>query len=106
MKLRYTPQAISDIQEIKLYIKNTLHNPTAARRISKMILATCSSLKTFPKMGTSIESLTGLETDLRILTCENWIAVYRVEDGPGIISVARVIDARLDYMRVLFGEIV
>ena len=32
MKLRYTPETISDLQEIKRYIKNNLHNPTAALR--------------------------------------------------------------------------
>lgn len=104
MKLRYTPEAISDLQEIKRYIKNTLHNPTAALRISKAILAACSSLKSFPKMGMSIESKAGFETDLRMLTCENWVAAYRIEDESGMISVARIMDARQDYMRILFGE--
>ena len=105
MKLRYTPEAISDLQEIKRYIKNTLHNPTAALRISRMILDACSSLKAFPKMGMSIESKTEVETDLRMLICENWVAVYRIEDESGMISVARIIDARQDYMRILFGKI-
>lgn len=105
MKLRYTPEAISDLQEIKRYIKNTLHNPTAALRISKAMLDACSSLKSFPKMGMSIESKTGFETDLRMLTCENWVAVYRIEDESGMISIARIIDARQDYMRILFGEL-
>lgn len=104
MKLRYTPEAISDLQEIKCYIKNTLHNPTAALRMSKAILAACSSLKLFPKMGMSIESKAGFETDLRMLTCENWVAVYRIKDESGMISVARIMDARQDYMRILFGE--
>lgn len=105
MKLRYTPEAVSDLQEIKRYIKNTLHNPTAALRISKAILAACSSLKSFPKMGMSIKSKTGFETDLRMLICESWVAVYRIEDESGMISVARIMDARQDYMRILFGEV-
>ena len=105
MKLRYTPEAISDLQEIKSYIKSTLYNPTAALRISKAILAACSSLKSFPKMGMSIKSKTGFETDLRMLICESWVAVYRIEDESGMISVARIMDARQDYMRILFGEV-
>lgn len=105
MKLRYTPEAISDIQEIKRYIQHTLHNPTAAARIAKAILDTCSSLKTFPQMGMSVQSKTGFETDLRMLPCENWIAVYRIEPDSDAVSVARIIDGRQDYMRILFGEI-
>lgn len=104
MNLNYTPEAISDLQEIKRYIKNTLRNPTAAMRISKAILAACSSLKSFPRTGISIETKTGFETDLRILVCENWIAVYRIEDESGTISVARIVDARQDYMHILFGK--
>ena len=104
MKLNYTPEAISAIQEIRRYIKNILHNPTAAKRISKAILFACSSLKSFPEMGISIESKTGFETDLRMLICENWIAVYRIENESSVISVARILDARQDYMRILFGE--
>ena len=105
MKLNYTPEAISDIQEIRCYIKNILHNPTAAKRISKAILSACSSLKSFPEMGISIENKTGFETDLRMLICENWIAVYRIENESSVISVARILYARQDYMRILFGEI-
>ena len=105
MKLHYTPEAISDIQEIKRYIQHTLHNPTAAARISKAILDICSSLKTFPKMGMSVQSKTGFETDLRMLPCENWIAVYRVDPDSDVVSIARIIDGRQDYMRILFGEL-
>lgn len=104
MRLNYTPEAISDIQNIRHYIKHTLRNPTAAARISKAILDACSSLKTFPKMGVSIEGRTGFETDLRMLPCENWIAVYRVEPDSDVVSVARIIDGRQDYMRILFGD--
>lgn len=104
MKQRYTPDAISDLRAIQRYVKNNLHNPTAALRISKEILAACSSLKEFPKMGVSIESKTGVETDLRMLVCEKWVVVYRIEDAQGIISVARVLDGRQDYMRILFHE--
>ena len=104
MKLRYTPEAISDLREIQRYIKSTLHNPTAALRISKAILATCSSLEEFPKMGVSIVSKTGFETDLRMLVCEKWVVVYRIEAAQGVISIARVLDGRQDYMRLLLHE--
>ena len=104
MRLNYTPEAISDIQEIRRYIGHTLRNPTAAARISKAILDACSSLKAFPKMGVSIEGRIGFKTDLRMLACENWIAVYRIEPDSDVVSIARIIDGRQDYMRILFGD--
>lgn len=104
MRLSYTPEAIADIQEIKYYIEKVLRNPTAADRISKVILDACSSLKAFPKLGASVEGRTGFETDLRMLTCENWIAIYRIEDGSDTVFISRIIDGRQDYMRILFSE--
>ncbi len=102
MKLKYTPEAISDLQEIKHYIKTTLHNPAAANRISKGILDACAALKTFPEMGVSLEAKTGLETNLRMLVYENQLAVYRVDADT--VSVARIINGRQDYIRILFGD--
>ncbi len=79
MKLRYTPESLCDLQEIKRYIKSELHNPTAASRITKAILDGCVQLKQFPEMGVSIGAKTGYETDLRMLVVEGYIALYRIE---------------------------
>lgn len=103
MKLRYTPEAISDLQNIKSYIGTNLRNPGAANRITKMILDQCASLKRFPRAGVGLSALTGYETDVRMLVCENYLALYRIDAET--VSVARIINARQDYMRILFrGE--
>ena len=98
MKLRYTPESLCDLQEIKRYIKSELHNPTAASRITKAILDGCAQLKQFPKMGVSIGAKTGYETDLRMLVVESCIETETV-------SVGRIINARQDYIRILLGEV-
>lgn len=105
MKLRYTPEAISDLRAIRDYIQTNLHNPTAAKRISKAVLDACSALKQFPEMGISIEAKTGFETNLRMLVCESHIAVYRIETETDTVSIARIINARQDYIRLLFGDL-
>lgn len=102
MKLRYTPEAIADLQEIKQYMKDALRNSQAADRITKMILDGCAQLKMFPQSGASIKALTGQETDLRMLVCENYIALYRIDADT--VSIARIISAKQDYMRVLFHQ--
>ena len=99
MKLRYTPEALCDLQEIKRYIKSELHNPTAANRITKAILD--GQLKQFPDMGVSIQAKTGYETDLRMLGVESYIALYHIETE--VVSVGRIINGRQDYIRILFG---
>ena len=103
MKLRYTPEALRDLQEIKRYIKSELHNPAAANRITKAILDGCSQLKQFPEMGVSIGAKPGYEPALRMRVVESYIALYRIETE--VVSVGRIINARQDYIRILFGEV-
>ena len=54
-------------------------------------------------MGVSIGAKTSYETDLRMLVVESYIALYRIETE--VVSVGRIINARQDYIRILFGEV-
>ena len=103
MRLRFTPKAIEDISELSDYIAGNLSNPTAALRIKESLLRTCSLLKTQPYMGGSVAEKTGYETELRFFVCEKHYIVYLVEED--VISVARVINGRQDFIRILFGEL-
>lgn len=100
MKLKYTPEAIADLQNTKAYISNVLHNPKAAKRITKQILDMCGSLKEHPNLGMSLNVKTDIDTDLKYLLCENHLAFYRIEDD--WVMVVRILDGRTDYMRVIF----
>ena len=99
MKLRYTPEALNDLAEIKQYIKEDLGSPIAAGKIISGILASCSLLKNQPGLGMELSKRIGRETDYRYLISRNYIVFYRIEDDS--ISVYRIIDARTDYMRTL-----
>lgn len=100
MKLKYTPEAIADLQNTQAYISDVLHNPQAAKRITKKILDLCGDLKEHPDLGMSISAKTGTGTDLRYLVCENHLAFYRVA-GDWIL-VVKILDGRTDYVRVIF----
>ncbi len=102
MNIRYTPEALRDLLEMKEYIAGTLQNPKAAARITKEILDSCGQLKRFPEMGMSLDARTGTQTGLRCLRCGKRIAFYRI-DGE-TVSVARILDGRQDYLRILFGD--
>ena len=103
MKVRYTPEALTDLQEISDYISNVLCHPQAAARIRKSILDSCSRLKDQPLLGPSVQERMGGETDLRFLVCEKHLAFYRMENG--YVSIARIISGRQDYLRILFPEL-
>ena len=102
MTVRYTPEAIRDLQELRYYIRKVLGNPKAAQRIAIKILDACSNLKSHPQLGPSLEVKTGSPTDLRYLLCEKYIAIYRIEGN--IVSVSRILDGRQDYLHILFAS--
>ena len=59
-------------------------------------------LKRFPKSGSALSDITAHETDLRMLVCENYIVLYRIDAE--LISIARIINAKQDYVRFLLKD--
>lgn len=100
-KLRITPVTASDLAKIKAYISLELHNPQAAQRIVKSITHDLRHLQQNPHLGFAVSAKTGMETDLRALLSGNYFLFYRVEIEA--VQVARILDGRQDYLRLLFG---
>ena len=99
MKLRYTPEALFDLAEIKQYIKEDLDSPMAASKIVSGITTSCSLLKEQPRLGMELSNLIDRETDYRFLISGNYIVFYRIEGNS--ISVYRIVDSRTDYIRTI-----
>ena len=102
MTVRYTPEAIADLREMKDYISRTLRTPSAAKRLTSNILDACSLLKDFPQSGTPLEALTGLPGRIRYIISENRRIFYRTEGA--YIMIIRILDGRTDYLRLLMKE--
>ena len=101
-KLRLSPAAAADLSAIKAYIAQKLQNPIAARNVIRRITDGIRVLEQYAQAGFSISARTGIDTDLRILVCGVYLAVYRVEGDT--VSVARVLNGRQDYITELFGQ--
>ena len=101
-KVFISPEAARDLSQIKQYISVELNNPGAAKRIVQSIMRELRALEHYPKQGPSIEALTGFETDMRMLLCGKHIALYKIKNET--VFIARVLDARQDYLKVLFGN--
>ena len=54
MQIIFTPEAISDLQEIKLHIQQD--NIIAATKATKTIIERIAQLESFPNLGISIEN--------------------------------------------------
>ena len=52
MKIRYTPEAIDDLDRLREFIE--IKNPVAAQRVAKELLLGIDKLKIFPKMGVEV----------------------------------------------------
>ena len=103
VKIRLSPAALQDIQEIKEYITNVLCNPIAADRTVKRIVNDYTLLETSPYMGPSLSSIVPVETDYRFLVSGNYIIFYKPDNE--YVSIIRVLYGRRDYIKVLFGNI-
>lgn len=100
MIIRYSPEAGNDIKNLYEYISIDLINPKAAVKITEEILRKCSNLAEFPMLGAELSEKTGRETDLRYFVLGRHIAIYRIEEP--FVSFIRIIDSKMDYMRIIF----
>lgn len=103
MIIRYSPQALEDMQLIKEYISETLQNPVSANKIVASINKTCSMLESQPKLGMALSAKINRETDLQYIISGVYLIFYRIDEQ--FVSVIRVLDGRTNYMQALFGTL-
>jgi toxin ParE1/3/4 len=88
MKVRYTPVARADIDDINRRIAP--HNPTAAQEVEDKIRATADALADFPGVGAA----TNLEDVRRLpLVRYPYTMFYRIVVGDDAIDILRVVHA-------------
>ncbi|MDY4812704.1 MAG: type II toxin-antitoxin system RelE/ParE family toxin [Ruminococcus sp.] len=99
-KIKYSPEALNDLDEIWKYISVNLSNLISANNTINGILDTIDVLKEFPKSGKPLEFSNGIKTNYRFVRYKNYIAFYRISDNN--IFVDRIIYGKRDYMKILF----
>ena len=99
IEIRFSPDALGDLQEIKGYITDDLQNATAAENTIRTIMDRIQQLIDFPDMGAPLSSVAQTQSDYRYLICGNYTAFYRHEKDT--VFIVRVLYGRRDYMRVL-----
>lgn len=101
--LHLSQEAQNDLIEIKAYIEEELLNPSAAQATISKITKRLRILRTHAKAGAPLSSITDMESDYRFLVSGNYLCFYRTYDRE--VYVDRILYARRNYMRVLFGDI-
>lgn len=100
-KVRLTPAARQDMRDIKTYICKDLKNPIAATHVTGRITKDLRILVSHGEAGFSIRAVTGYPTDLRLLESGEYFIIYHIEGT--MVSVARILNRRQDYLHILFG---
>jgi toxin ParE1/3/4 len=101
-KIKYTPAAVDDIDEIFSYL--SLDNFSAAEGLLKRLDRQISGLADFPNMGSvlSDDEYALVQRGYRFITAHPYLVFYRVIDNTIIIH--RILHGRRDYLRELFGS--
>lgn len=101
-EIKFSPEAITDLQQTKAYITEELCNEQAAVNTVANITRRIRMLADFPEIGAPLSSIIDFETDYRFLVCGNYTAFYRTENQT--VNIVRVLYGRRNFMQILFGE--
>lgn len=99
-KIKYTPIAVDDMDEIFSYISKD--NVVSAESLLKKINNGINRLAVFPNMGSvlSEEEFTLVNHGYRFIVVQPYLVFYRIIDNTIIIH--RILHGRRDYLRELF----
>ena len=103
IKLRINSSTITDLEDIKSYISKELDNTQAAIDTITKIIETYEKLKDFPFLGKSLSSVINIQTEYRYLLSGKYIIFYKT--GNDLVSIYRILYAKMNYLEVLFGDI-
>ena len=103
MELVWSPAAVDDLNAAADYIESELASPMAARRLIDSVIEKAQLFANVPGAGTVLRTLGGIDTGYRYMVSGNWMIFLECADGRAL--VVRVLYARSDYMRTLFGEV-
>lgn len=101
-EIKFSPDALRDLKEIKAYITDELCSPSSAAKIVGQIMNRIRQLSDFPALGAPLSSVIHMEVSYRFLVCGNYTAFYKVDDDE--VHIIRILYNRRNFMQVLFGK--
>lgn len=99
-KIKYSPNSITKLQNIKKEIINQFGQETA-RRVIKKITMSIRNLQQYENTGQSVESITGIPCDHRVFYAQHNYIFYRVDNDT--IWITDIYNEKEDFMWSLFG---
>ncbi len=100
-KLKITPKANDDLDEIYNYISIELSNEAAAVNFMNKIEMNIMRLRDFPLSCSFVEDDVLKSKGYRKLVIDNYIAFYIVDEGEKLVVVMRVLYGRQKYQDLI-----
>ncbi len=101
-KIKYSPEALNDFDEIWDYISTQLLSPIAAESTVNGIIETVDTLKHFAKAGATLKFTNEIDSGYRFVKYKNYMAFYRINGNE--VFVDRIIYGKSDYIKILFSD--
>jgi len=95
-RLEFLPKAMLDMVEITRYISHDLFNPAAAEKLAYKMVEAAERLVDFPYLYPVHQTVKPLKNEYRKLAVENYFMFCQVDERRKLITIARVIYARMD----------
>ena len=100
VSVKFSPEALKDLDGIYDYIANVLKSPDAADNTINKILDKTDLLSDNPEIGTQLFFENDLFSCYRYMVSDNYLAFYRITNES--VFVDRVIYGKRDYLKILF----
>ena len=100
-KLSYLHIAKKDIENIILYISNTLKSPTAALHLLDSFESALEILKDFPYSHEIYKLSNRLNKEYRYITVKNYVIFYTVLENEKIVEIQRVLYGKMDFNKII-----
>lgn len=99
--LEYLPVARQDMINIVRYISRELNNPIAANQLAVQLIEAGDSISTFPYAYPAYIPIRPLKHEYRKMSVQNYSIFYWVDEARKLVTVARVIYAKREYVNLL-----
>lgn len=103
MHIVFSPEALNDIEQIKDYLIDQFGDKTATKNI-KRVIKEIKTLESFPLKGSGVWERYRIDSEYRYIYANKNCVFYRVDEDT--VRVIRILDARRDFLTILFGSII
>ena len=100
-RIRYTPLAADDLDEIDSYISDTLHSPDAAEQLLDKMEVSINQPKDFPLRGSEVEDVYLASKGYRKLVVDDHLIFHLLNKASPEVLIMRVQYGAREYRSLL-----